>query len=142
MKIITREEAMERRLKRYFRGKPCKHGHVAEQLVTSKYCVTCNRERQRKLRQDHPDQRREYDRRRYAKNADKIRARARAYQAKHRDVVLEKKSAHYFSHREEILARHKRHRDETKALARILKEAAKTDVELQHLIGELNDALS
>lgn len=33
MEIITREEAKKRGLATFFTGKPCKHGHVAEQYV-------------------------------------------------------------------------------------------------------------
>jgi len=40
MKIITRKEAKEQGLKRYFTGKPCKHGHVSERL-TYGGCIEC-----------------------------------------------------------------------------------------------------
>lgn len=41
-KIITRKKAMEKGLKRYFTGKPCKHGHVAERYTVSRHCSICN----------------------------------------------------------------------------------------------------
>jgi len=41
MKIITRKEARARGLKRYFTGKLCKHGHVAERLVSVRNCLEC-----------------------------------------------------------------------------------------------------
>src|SRR4029079_2871704 len=41
MKILTRDEAQARKLKRYFTGKPCQHGHVAERFVSSFGCVVC-----------------------------------------------------------------------------------------------------
>jgi len=44
MKIILRSEAKAHGLKRYFSGKPCKHGHVAERFTLSYQCVECNRE--------------------------------------------------------------------------------------------------
>ena len=40
--IVTFEAAARLRLTRYFTGKPCKHGHVAERYVASWYCVTCS----------------------------------------------------------------------------------------------------
>lgn len=40
--IITRKEAVERSLPRYFTGKPCKHGHIAERVVKGT-CVECDR---------------------------------------------------------------------------------------------------
>lgn len=39
--IVTRAEAKARGLKRYFTGKPCRHGHVAERWVVYCTCVTC-----------------------------------------------------------------------------------------------------
>lgn len=39
--IISRKEAAARGLKRYFSGKPCPHGHLAERFV-SHGCVECN----------------------------------------------------------------------------------------------------
>ena len=39
--IISRAEARARRLKRYFTGKACKRGHVAERRVSSWDCVVC-----------------------------------------------------------------------------------------------------
>lgn len=42
MQIIKRKEAKEKGLKRYFTGKPCKHGHVVERLVYGG-CIECRR---------------------------------------------------------------------------------------------------
>lgn len=43
MRTITRADAKALGLKRYFTGKPCKHGHVAERVTSSTACVICNR---------------------------------------------------------------------------------------------------
>jgi len=48
MQIITRREAREKGLSRYFTGKPCKHGHLSERTVPNKRCMACHRERQNK----------------------------------------------------------------------------------------------
>lgn len=45
MEIVTRKEAQERELVRYFTGRPCKHGHIAERLTVGRYCNQCNIER-------------------------------------------------------------------------------------------------
>jgi hypothetical protein len=42
--VISREEARAEGLTRYFTGKPCKHGHVAERHVASCGCMVCRRE--------------------------------------------------------------------------------------------------
>lgn len=41
MEIITRQEAIAQGLRRYFTGKPCKHGHVAERSTHKRRCVGC-----------------------------------------------------------------------------------------------------
>lgn len=48
MQIITRKEAKEKGLARYYTGKPCKHGHLSERTVPNKRCMACHRERQNK----------------------------------------------------------------------------------------------
>ena len=40
-KIITRKEAIEKGLTRYFSGKTCPHGHLAEREVKKGTCVVC-----------------------------------------------------------------------------------------------------
>jgi len=64
--IVTCAEARERGLKRYFSGRPCKHGHLAERLTVNGTCVECtnmrcaewcakNQERVRRNKQRHID---------------------------------------------------------------------------------------
>jgi len=43
MQIISRAEAIERGLTRYFTGKPCPKGHVAEHWVNGRACVECRK---------------------------------------------------------------------------------------------------
>lgn len=42
MKIISRKEAIEQGLPRYFTGKPCKNGHISERVTKKCDCVECN----------------------------------------------------------------------------------------------------
>jgi Recombination endonuclease VII len=42
-KIITRAEAIARGLQRYFHGKRCRKGHLAERLTKNQACVECSR---------------------------------------------------------------------------------------------------
>lgn len=53
-KIITRKEAKDKGLTRYFTGIPCKHGHLTERLVSSKYCIECQNLYNRKRRGSDP----------------------------------------------------------------------------------------
>lgn len=41
MEIVTREQAIERDVKRYFTGKPCSRGHISDRLVSNRSCMEC-----------------------------------------------------------------------------------------------------
>lgn len=41
MQAISRKQAIEMGLKRYFTGKPCPKGHVVERMVSGRGCVDC-----------------------------------------------------------------------------------------------------
>lgn len=41
--LITRADALAQGLKRYFTGKPCARGHIAEHYVISCKCIICQR---------------------------------------------------------------------------------------------------
>lgn len=50
MEIISRKEAIEQELPRYFTGKPCVNGHVSERFTKKCDCVECNNERNAEYR--------------------------------------------------------------------------------------------
>lgn len=50
MKLISKAEAKAQGLPRYFTGKPCARGHVAERKTASDACHECTLERQRQRR--------------------------------------------------------------------------------------------
>lgn len=52
LEIISRKDAKALGLKRYFTGKSCKHGHMAEKLTSSEGCMTCAAIRTAKRRVD------------------------------------------------------------------------------------------
>lgn len=79
MEVILRKAAIERGLTRYFTGKPCPHGHVAERLSKSGMCVECNNAR--KLA-------------RYHANRAHCRALNREWMARNRDRVAERNARH------------------------------------------------
>lgn len=73
--VISRADAKQRGLKRYFTGEPCLRGHVAERLVSDKKCVKCSgirrNERIEKRRKTDP----EFARKRYRRNHKYIQTR-------------------------------------------------------------------
>jgi hypothetical protein len=55
MDVCSRSDAKKQGKTRYFTGKPCTHGHVAERFVSSFQCVTCTTERVVAWQKAYPD---------------------------------------------------------------------------------------
>ena len=49
--MITRQDAISQGLARYFTGKPCKHGHIAERYTGNKTCCVCGNAGANKVKQ-------------------------------------------------------------------------------------------
>jgi hypothetical protein len=77
MEIVSREAAQEARQTKYFTGLPCKHGHIAERLVSNGVCLECKR-----------IWRAAY----YAERGEEENRNRAAYYAKHKDDELARKS--------------------------------------------------
>lgn len=100
MKQITRREAKEQGLKRYFTGKPCKHGHISERYTRCGGCIKCGeiyrlchaedhkaylQEHYQKNRQEYIDKADEWAR----GNHDKVRKTKAAWKKRNRAVENE-----------------------------------------------------
>ena len=95
MKIISRKEASERGLVKYYTGEPCMSGHLSPRYVSSRRCVECQRERER----ENKDIINERTRKAYHKDVEKSRERARK-----RDRS-EYHKEYYEKHKEESIQR-------------------------------------
>lgn len=74
-KMISRQEAKSNGLTRYFTGKPCKNGHVAERCTSNKHCIKCINDRRRDWKRA---------------NRDKVSSQNRAWYIANREKVLNK----------------------------------------------------
>lgn len=104
LKIISKSEAKAAGLNRYFTGKPCPQGHIAERMVTNKSCVSCLNGRKRvrpynseksceysrSWRKANLEKSREINRNRRKDDPEKYKAIARASMAKARAADPEK----------------------------------------------------
>jgi hypothetical protein len=102
-KIVSYSEAKAQGLPRYYTGKPCPRGHIAERRTASRGCSECELEKVADWRARNPDKVKEANARRtpeqqhlrfqdyYAKNGDRLRAKARAHRrvAYYRDQETE-----------------------------------------------------
>lgn len=90
----TRAEAMALGLPRYFTGKPCRHGHVAERLVSARSCCDCDRLRLSSLgykerRRQHRAKPETKESRRQYRAKPEVRERDRQYSLKRTgDAIL------------------------------------------------------
>lgn len=80
--IITRSEARALGLKRYFTGKPCKHGHLAEWGTASGACLNCQYERDGRRYHQNPEKKRDSSRRWKERNTEKAREVVRLWKDK------------------------------------------------------------
>jgi hypothetical protein len=71
MDIISKVEAKERGLTRFFTNEPCKHGHIGERQVSSGQCTECTRIRVNGVRAADPEKARAKTRNWYAANSEK-----------------------------------------------------------------------
>ena len=94
MEIISRKEAQERGLERYFTGVPCKRGHTSERYATGD-CVACNLYRTRKWRKSNPEHRKEYKREYCKANPEQKKEHDRKYYAANKDKINEKRRKEY-----------------------------------------------
>lgn len=120
MNIIGRVEAKAQGLKRYFTGKECKRGHIAERYVSNCACADCeieklraayhsdpekHRERRRQYRMDNPEKEAESLRKYREANREKRSASWQRYYADNRESLAEKDKTYREENREAILER-------------------------------------
>jgi 5-methylcytosine-specific restriction endonuclease McrA len=82
VETISRDEARERGLKRFFTGEPCKHGHIAERYVSNRHCAACADAQGSKWWKENPEKMRVKNARFRANNPDY----AMEWNRNHRDV--------------------------------------------------------
>ena len=95
MKRGARAEAKARGLTRYFTGKPCKNGHLAERFVNGAVCVICKAERTTEWRAAHREEAKEAERAWYRANKARRLAADKAW----RKANPEKSAAIYARYR-------------------------------------------
>lgn len=88
MNIVSRQEALSLGLKRYFTGKPCGRGHVAERYVSRPTCLACNLEDARARRVADPERARAASRRWRARNPGIDRRRSRESTCRQRGITI------------------------------------------------------
>lgn len=85
--IVSRQAAIANGLVRYFTGKPCRRGHVAERQLTNGSCVECRNEDRRRFYQDNQEKGKEWAKQWAMRNCDWVSARSKKWKTDNRDKV-------------------------------------------------------
>lgn len=98
MKIVTRKDAINLGLPRYFTGRVCKHGHLAERHTINLTCCECNRIKARKYSRDNKELVNRKSREHYKLNRSKYieTALIRASKLKQRSWTIESEAIRQF----------------------------------------------
>lgn len=116
MKIISRKEAVQLGLSRYFTGKPCKNGHIAERLMSVGQCLTCNKQRYeqnkeaikarvRKWASNNKERKRAANKDYRQNNADAVRKATRKWVSENSQRCKKNRKEYYEKNKQHILAK-------------------------------------
>lgn len=115
-KLVSRKDAKARGLKRYFTGKPCKHGHIGERQTCDGRCMECRTSPEAKEYQktygaqyylDNIESKKAYSRDYYWKNRTRVLRVGQEWRDANRGSIRQK----YWDNREEEIARSAAWRD-------------------------------
>jgi len=70
MKLISRKEAKDKGLKRYFNGSVCVHGYRDERYTSTGHCVSCRKAQCADARKSNPEKWKQYRKEYYLSNRD------------------------------------------------------------------------
>lgn len=97
--IVTISQARILGLKRYFTGKPCKQGHVADRIVSSRGCVVCAQEITKEWRSENKPHLSQYNKKYLIENRMAIYANHTANRRKNPEHTKAQKAADYQKHK-------------------------------------------
>jgi hypothetical protein len=102
--IVTLQEARSAGLNRYFTGRPCKHGHIAQRVTTDQKCWECHQRKCAAYRRSHAEKVKEFRRKYRQRNEEKIRNTKRLYRENNPDKARNAKARHRQKHGDLIRA--------------------------------------
>jgi hypothetical protein len=108
MNKISRQEAKDAGLKRYYTGEPCPHGHIAERLISTRRCTECNRLDARKRYHADAEAARAYVRAWRKSSPERIakeREKVNRYKEENKEALAQKQFEKYHADPEKYRAR-------------------------------------
>lgn len=85
--IIYRKDAIALGLKRYYTGRPCKHGHICERHVIGGVCIRCKRIATEQWHKETRSERNKVYYKWAKANPDKIRQAKASYRSSNKDKI-------------------------------------------------------
>lgn len=149
--VVSKTAARSAGMKRYFTGRPCKNGHIAERWVSCGSCAGCLVETKAKLKEWSL----EYHRQWRAKNRDKSKAYTAAWRSRNpgagadymrarraadRDTLRAQERARYAANPEKFRAKNRAYLHANKELMAVYarrRRAAKAAADGSHTRGEI-----
>ena len=112
MELMTRAEAKARGLSRYFTGKACPHGHVAERMASNCVCVVCQKSKTAEYRKTEKGKKRTAERveRWYVENTERRAETNKRWYAENTERRTEAAKRWYAENTEQQAANNKRWR--------------------------------
>lgn len=112
--IISRKQALATGLKRYFTGKPCKHGHIAERISSSGSCADCRVSVDKVSKKKYYEKNKGLLKEKVMDRARRKKEEIKQYQASYREINKVKLKAlsrkYYQENKENILIKLKKYR--------------------------------
>lgn len=121
MEVISRKEAIEKGLKMYFTGKPCKYGHIAERRVGNGLCLECSKKLNKEYYEQNKEQIKEYGRKYYEQN----REQAKKHREQKKGYIKEYSKEYYEKNKEQIKEHRKQNREYLREYLREYREQNK-----------------
>lgn len=132
MEPIKRSTALELNLRKYFTGKPCKYGHIAERQANNGFCIECRRAKDRQQQKLHPEISMLKNRKRRLKIPERVYELVRKSQAKRPEYYSALYTFHCAKRRAKILERTPKWADLQKIKELYL--SAKRGFQVDHII--------
>lgn len=108
MNVITRDEALEQGLKRYYTGVPCKHGHVCERNARDYMCLECSKLQTKKHREKNPQKTRDSQKKYREQNRLRVLANKKRYYEQNKKNLIQKRRQYALDNPEKEKAWHRK----------------------------------
>jgi len=112
--IISRAYAKQLGMKRYFTGKPCNKGHIAERYTSGGDCIQCIAESRARWNANNPDRKAEVQKKWHEENRERHLQACKAWREKNKERKAEANKRWYEANKDKVAEQGRRWREENK----------------------------